>query len=264
MNKRSIGIMWTVIALAIILVIIYGVKPRQVAAPAVSGTSSDQTGANNGNAATTTPVVMMNINETASTSPTVTVGYPSFPTLSKTFNEEIATATLSRLAEFRQNVADNSAARDATSHGEAALPMSDYSFLAAWTTARVDMRYVSGIERYDSFVGGANDNVELQTFNYDISTGRELTLANLFPGVNDYLQKIAVLSKTMLVKHFAEVAPDYTDTIGMLDGGTAATADNFSAFTFTDKDVTIYFPKYAVAPGSFGEQSVTISRDLIK
>jgi len=40
----------------------------------------------------------------------------------------IATATLSRLAEFRQNVADNSAARDATSHGEAALPMSDYSF----------------------------------------------------------------------------------------------------------------------------------------
>ena len=36
--------------------------------------------------------------------------------------------------------------------------------------------------------------------------------------------------------------------------------ENFSNFTFTDNSITVYFPKYAVAPGSFGEQEISIPR----
>ncbi len=215
---------------------------------------------------TSVPMTLVTIHEDASTSPSVSVEYPQFPSLPADLNTAIASSTLSRLAQFRQEAADNAAARAATtpadSNASADIPMSDYSFIASWQEAQVNDRYVSFIERYDLYSGGANENQEVQTFNYDVTGKQMMTLADLFPNVPDYLNKISDATRQQLTASMEQASNGNVPT-DMLDAGTLPTADNFANFTFTDDLVNLYFPKYAVAPGAFGEQHATIVRSSI-
>lgn len=207
---------------------------------------------------------VIKIRESDKASPLVSVDYPEFPQLPQSFSLHIASSTLGRLADFRAEVSDNEAARQATASGNSPrLPLSTYSFEATWEPALIGARYVSFIERFDSYAGGANENQDVQTFNYDISAGRELSLADLFPGVKDYLSQISKIARKQLLDHFNQVSPGY-DQIGMLDDGVTPVSESFVNFTFTDSNLTIYFPKYAVAPGALGEQKVVIPRNSIK
>ena len=215
------------------------------------------------------PVSVISLREAASTSPTITVEYPQFTSLPEDFNTEISSSTNGRLAEFRQSVIDNEAARKATdttqpgSPASAVIPESAYSFIASWEPAAINSRYVSFVMRYDSFSGGANENQDLQTYNFDLTKRAPIFLADLFGSSPNYLATISKLVRNDL-KQSLSVASDGNTPTDMINAGTEPTVENFSDFTFTDYTVTFYFPKYAVAPGSFGEQKVTLPRSAIK
>jgi hypothetical protein len=201
---------------------------------------------------------IVSIREAASSSPTVSVEYPQFAGVNRAFNQAISSSTLGILAEFRQTSAENEAAREA--NGAPAMPLSSYSFNASWENAQTNSSYISFIERYGYWNGGANGDEDLDTFNYDFSKGKIMTLADLFPGVSDYLERISRTARAQLYDSLGASSNSYVQT--MINEGTVPTVDNFSNFTFTDYNVTIYFPKYAVAPGSAGEQKVVIPRDI--
>lgn len=235
----------------------YSVGPKTAHAPADAPNNSK-----------VIPVSIVTLYENASTSPSISVEYPQFPSLSAGFNADIASATMSRLADFRQQVTDNSAARDATANnmpGEpgASIPMSAYSFNTSWQLTQINERYVSFIIRYDSFVGGANENEELVTFNYDVDAHKVVTLGDLFPKRSDYLSAIADIARSQLTESLNNTSNGNAPA-DMIAAGTQPIADNFANFTFTDYIVTFYFPKYAVAPGSFGEQHVDIPRSAVE
>jgi hypothetical protein len=122
---------------------------------------------------------------------------------------------------------------------------------------------VSFIIRFDSYAGGANGNQEIQTFNYDISEHKIMTLADLFPGKTDYLTSIASTIRSQLAQTMSNNSNGNAPT-DMLDAGTEPTIDNFKDFTFDHYTATFYFPKYAVAPGSFGEQHADILMSSIE
>ena len=183
-------------------------------------------------------------------------------------NTAIASSVSSRLEDFYKVVALNSAARDATANNPpgkpgASIPPNAYSFIATWQEAQINNRYVSFIIRFDSYAGGANENQEVETFNYDVSAKKLMSLPDLFPAAPNYLDQLSKLSRQQLSDSLRTASPGY-DPVAMLDAGTEPTADNFHNFTFTDYAVTLYFPKYAVAPGAFGEQRVTISMNSVK
>ena len=213
--------------------------------------------------ASTTPMTIVSIEETASTSPNVAIEYPQFPTLPAALNRTVASAALSRLAEFRKTAADTMKAREATGDSSAVIPASAYTFIASWESSQVNSRYVSFIEKYGSYAGGANGNQQLQTFNYDIARRSFVSLADLFPDAPDYLATIASMARSQLVSSMNSASAGHA-ALSMMDAGTAPDQANFKNFTFTNDLVTIYFPKYAVAPGSFGEQQVTIVRSSVK
>ena len=260
MHSRHIR---TIVAACLVAVIAffagYAVAPRQAEAPttatALLGAPPD---------AIIIPISIVSIRETASSSPTVTIEYPQFPSLSADLNSAIASSTLSRLAQFRTDEAANEAARLATAppgtSDSAAVSPSAFSFITTWQPAQVNSAYVSFIERYDSFVGGANEDQESETFNYDVAAHRMVSLADLFPGVPDYLQQISAMAREQLTSSMNQ-ASNGSIPADMLDAATAPTADSFADFTFTDYEITIYFPKCDAAPCSFGEQSVTIPRN---
>ncbi|MEA2715408.1 MAG: peptidoglycan-N-acetylglucosamine deacetylase [Candidatus Parcubacteria bacterium] len=211
-----------------------------------------------------TPVTTVSVRENASTSPSVSIEYPKFPSLQDSWSAAIAEAVDARLTDFRQEVADNSGAREATkTAGGASAPLSTYSFLAKWEKAQVNDKYVSFIIRFDSYVGGANENQDVETFNYDIAAEKIMALSDLFPGTPDYLNKISALARTRLIASLKGQA-DGDVPIETVNAGTEPLPENFKNFTFTDADVTFYFPKYSVAPGAYGEQKAVIPRSALK
>ena len=254
-----------IILTIVILIIIafafsYFSTPKKAAAPINKQTSAvptpDQTGE--------VKAVATKIDEDASNTPSVAVEYPQFPALPADFNTTIAKSVNDRLADFRATVKDNDASRKATAlPSELAIPLSAYSFIATWEPIQVNNKYVSVIVRYDAYAGGANGDQELETFNYDVGANKILALVDLFPNSSDYLKQISVLVRKDLTASM-DKASDGNVPTDMLNAGTEPTADNFMNFTFTDDAVTFYFPKYAVAPGSFGEQKATIARSLVK
>ena len=211
---------------------------------------------------TVIPISIVSVRDTSSTSPQLDVEYPQFADLPPSANDAIASATLSRLDTFKEDVKETMAARAATGGG-AVIATSSYSFTATWEPAQVNGRYISFIERYDSYSGGANENQEVQTFNFDVASGTPVTLADLFPDSADPLKLISALARSQLRASLMNASPGY-DPDHMLNEGTAPTTDNFSNFTFDEYAITFYFPKYAVAPGAFGEQRAQIPLSSIR
>jgi hypothetical protein len=256
MNTKEYKIFVVILIIIAIIVVGYGFTkhPNTVTSPSVTAVPTGST---------VSTLSIVSIHETASSSPQVNVQYPQFSSLPPSANEDIASSTKSRLADFRDTVAENMAARFATGGSHDEISSSSYSFNASWQPAQVSDRYVSFIIRYDSYSGGANENQEIQTFNYDVASGTPLTLEDLFPNISKLLQKISAIAREQLRSSLSSAAPGYTPD-QMLSEGTAPLDENFSNFTFTDNAITFYFPKYAVAPGAFGEQRVVISRSSIK
>ena len=202
------------------------------------------------------PVVTETIREQASTTPQIAVEYPQFPSLAADFNAAIKSSVLGRLAAFRQESAEAYRARTTTAPVDQHISPSDFNFIAKWEPAQISASHVSFIIRFDSYTGGANENQELQTFNYDVKTGKMLSISDI-ASRTDYLQVLSREARNQLTAHFKEVAGPNAP-LDQMTASTTPDAGNFQNFTFTEKSVTIYFPKYSVAPGAFGEQKITL------
>jgi hypothetical protein len=187
--------------------------------------------------------------------------YPQFSLVGDEFNGAIAKEVGDRVKEFKNAVEENWKARqDTTPKGEVKeeFPVEPFYFSAVWESKQMNERYISFVLHFDSFEGGANGRQELRTFNYDLKNKKQMTLADLFSGVPDYLKKIASFSKQYLVGSLGESGLD------MIETGTKSTSENFKNFVFSDDIVLVYFEKYQVAPGAAGEQKIFIPRGAIK
>lgn len=257
-----------VISILIIIAVLafvgfYVMAPKQAGAPANNEDVNVPTDtAETGTSSVETTIV--SIKESSPDAPTIDIEYPQFPDLSRNLNAAIAASVSMRLSDFGEIVEENEKARKATSlSDEAASPLSAYSFSTSWTSAQTNDRYVSIVIRYDSYAGGANENQELETFNYDVAADKFVAPCDLFSGRPDCLTKIASIARADLLRKLEQVSGGDVIT-AMLDAGTVSVPENYTNFTFTDTEITFYFPKYSVAPGSFGEQRVIIPRDAIK
>lgn len=230
-----------------------GQHSASAVAPQAPGTSPEATSSSS----VSIPMTIETIKEQASSSPTVSVEYPQFPSLPASFNDAVKSSVLARLAQFRSTAAENYAARKATATPGDTISPSDLSFIAQWEPAQVNSKYVSFIIRFDAYTGGANADQQLETFDYDVAAGRMISIGDLFATSTDYLSTLSSMARQQIVAHIKETGGPDAPT-DMVAAGTAPIPDNFKDFTFTDYLLTIYFPKYAVAPGSFGEQKVVV------
>lgn len=252
MNKRIVSALGMVVAAFLLGVI---------AAMAWRGTSFPS-GASN-TASSSLPVDIVSVHDTSSKLWTLSIEYPQFLFAPASFNKEISDAVNAHLADFEKNSQDNWHARQATTPTGTPVeqfPSSPFDFIVTWEPAQINTHYISVIVRFSFFQGGASGVDELETFNYDLAGGHDMTLADLFAGTPDYLGKISQLSRQQLTGALTAASEGHLQT-DMLDAGTAPTVDNFKNFTFTDYRVTVYFPRYQVAPGSFGEQQIILPRN---
>ena len=188
--------------------------------------------------------------------------YPQFTSTAKSLSTMIATDVNARIAEFKKNATENWKARqDTTPTGQPkeANPTTPFDFIATWEPKQLNTRTISLIVRIYAYEGGAHGNSELKTYNYNVQTGSPLSLASLFPDDPNYLAMLSKYAYDRLLQYLTTASDGHVQ-MDMLKQGTAPTPDNFKNFTFNDNAITFYFPKYQVAPGVFGEQTVMFGR----
>lgn len=188
--------------------------------------------------------------------------YPQFKGVSDTINKPIELYVSEAIAEFKVHAEENWKARQETAPAgqpQTEYPAEQFTFMATWQPKQINKKYISMIIRVDAYEGGANARSELRTFNYDVEQGKEIALADLFPGDKGYLGKVAKYAYDRLSEDLQNASGDGID-LNMIAEGTVPTRENFKNFVFDAYVIELYFPKYQVAPGVFGEQRVMMSR----
>jgi len=115
---------------------------------------------------------------------------------------------------------------------------------------------VSYIFESYSYTLGAHGNTFYRTFTFDINTGKELLLVDLFAANAAYLDTLSVTSRDMLLKNIDENLYNADFAID----GTTPINKSFANFFLDPTSLVIIFPPYAVAPYAAGTQTLAIPR----
>ncbi len=100
---------------------------------------------------------------------------------------------------------------------------------------------------------GAHGNTFFRTFTFDLKTGQELSIGDLFAPGQPYLATLSSLTRTNLTQN---LGPNTNPQ--MLDSGTAPDEKNFQNFFLDNGTLAILFAPYDVAPYAAGPQTVRI------
>ena len=106
---------------------------------------------------------------------------------------------------------------------------------------------------------GAHPNTFYRTFTFDLKTGAELKISDLFVPRSDYLKRLSAIAEFELSKSLK----DMTD-IEYIRQGVTAEALNFQTFAIEGEDLILIFPPYQVAPYAAGTQTVSIPLEQLK
>lgn len=109
------------------------------------------------------------------------------------------------------------------------------------------------------YMGGAHESSYSFTLNFDLKTGRQLKLADLFKPNSNYLKVISDYSIQKLKKDFGEDAQD-----DWLQLGAGAELKNFKSWNITKKGLNLNFDTYQVASYVAGPQEVIIPFEEMK
>ncbi len=176
------------------------------------------------------------------------------------FNQVAKAKAMSSLAGFRKDLAGMTAA-DIKLMGPDMGNYIDVSYNIEY--ADEDLISVNFSE--ETFNGGAHGNHGTFTLTYDLKTGRELKLADLFKPGSKYLATIADYALRDLK---GRKDPDSGENMGiaqdMWEDGAKPTAENYQNWNVTKKGLLFTFPPYQVAAYAYGPQTVIVQYSQLK
>lgn len=114
-------------------------------------------------------------------------------------------------------------------------------------------RTISYIYTIDEYSGGAHGMTYFKTFVFDTTTGKKLSLADLFtPGTN-YLSELSTAARAQLPR---VIGPDADAQ--MIASGTTPDEKNFENFFIDNHNIVFLFPPYQVAAYAQGPVTLQI------
>ncbi len=102
---------------------------------------------------------------------------------------------------------------------------------------------------------GAHPNTFYRTFTFDLATGEELKIEDLFVSRSGYLARLSAIAEFELSKSLGEFA-----NLEYIRQGVAQDPINFQSYVLDGDALVLIFPPYQVAPYAAGTQSVSIPR----
>ncbi len=203
---------------------------------------------------------------------TVSGAYPQFRNADPSFNDKIRNGIVIAQSEFENNTKENWQARYNTrTPGDKISEFpepGDMTFSVKTDYIQVNVDTISILITIVGYSGGAHGYESLMSFNYNVKSGREIALMDLFPNDANYLTKVSDYSRKDLLAQFTQkIKTDNMENDGdfkmtmeninsMLIPGTEPTLENFSVFTILPGFVNLYFSQYQVAAYVYGSQMV--------
>ncbi|MEI6399929.1 MAG: RsiV family protein [bacterium] len=175
----------------------------------------------------------------------------------ETWNTQINQFVISAISDFKKEVHDNNESRKATAGPNEKVTPVIGDMTIRFQVGQMNPTAVSVVLFIDYYAGGANGNSTIKTFNYNPQTKTFLTL-------NDIKGKLSLDDIAKNVRE--ELKSQFSDenVASMIDEGTASKVENFQNVIFDANTMTFYFEKYAVLPGVYGTQTVSIPRLLVQ
>ena len=129
-------------------------------------------------------------------------------------------------------------------------------FYVDWQLTQNSSEVISVVLSAYIHTGGSNGEDKMASFNWDTKNQKLITLDEILPKITKHpnLQTLSDLCRAQL-----RVTLDIEDDsflVQTINEGTMPIASNFQIFAITPLGVYFYFPKYQVAPGSYGTQEV--------
>jgi hypothetical protein len=174
------------------------------------------------------------------------------------FNQKVKEIISKEISNFKNNsLANDQAIKETDPESYAEYPR-EYELNISYTKGEVDKNIISVVFQEYNFEGGAHGATIFIPLNYNIKTGQEIKLADVFPGQSDYLQKISDSC-------IADLTKQITKSLGSTDGtwikdGAGPKEENFSTFLINKDNIIFYFPQYQVAYYAAGDFQVTMPR----
>jgi hypothetical protein len=126
-------------------------------------------------------------------------------------------------------------------------------------TIRTHKHYLSG--RWLSltntggiFLGGAHPSPIYESHLFDLATGREVALGDLFRPATPWMKTLGAKCQARLEPKMEALMSDAE----WIKRGTAAEKDNYQVFYIDGRNLVIVFPAYQVAPYASGPQEIKL------
>jgi hypothetical protein len=167
------------------------------------------------------------------------------PAVAARVNDVLYGDSLSTIAIFQQQAIEQGA------------PMSGFAPSVATQTFSISLAeptLISLGELYSQYMTGAAHPLDtLSTYTFDLKTGREITLSDLFRPGSAYLKLLSTESRARLRAILAPAG--FTEFI---NDGTTPKASNFTGWQLVPGGLKITFGEYQVAPFAAGMPSIVI------
>ena len=119
-----------------------------------------------------------------------------------------------------------------------------------------------GIGSYYS--GAAHPNSYTEVLNFDLKSGKQIKLGDLFKPGSKYLQAISSYSIKDLKKQSTEKGADSMLDDDWIQRGAGPDAENYQSWTITKRGLGINFDSYQVAPYAAGPQQVVVPYSTLR
>lgn len=187
----------------------------------------------------------------------INVVYPYIVGLDN-LNKEIQEKIDKEIADFKNNSLENDEAVKKTDPESYANYPRQYELNIDYTRGEIDEDIASIVLNVYSFEGGAHGSTYPIAINYNVKDNKNITLADLFSGQEEYLKKISDYCISDLEKQVSEKMEGIGGS--WINDGAGPSEENFSLFLINKDSIIFYFPQYQVAPYSAGQFTVTMKK----
>lgn len=189
---------------------------------------------------------------------TIAVEYPELSGVSAAtaakFNQLSKSLAMASTADFREEMLAQTA-EDLKYLPAGVNNYLEVSYSVEWATNDVvSIQYLTSV-----FSGGVHPNYFTSTLNFDLKSGKEIKLADLFEPNSNYLKTISDYSIADLKTRLEDMSDDE-----WIATGAGADAENYTSWNLTRKGLMITFDPYQVAAYAAGMQTVIVPYRKLK
>jgi hypothetical protein len=186
---------------------------------------------------------------------TISANYPelkNFENNTDAINKSLASIVDKSIADFKSEL-------DCSE-----LSSAECSLDINFDTTFADDNFVSiKFEMYE-YSGGAHPNSYSVARTYNLKSGNEVKLADLFKANSNHLKKLSDYCYESLKKQLTKLGEGEPPDEGMLKEGTTPSDENYSGWNVTKKGLLMSFDPYQVAAYAYGPQQVIIPYSVLK